>query len=412
MNKSNIQFKSLIIVTMFGFIWPFTLQAQDAPLPSPQNFERGLGLKTKDWTFYNRVQMGVQSTTNVRQDPTEKSDYKALVSAIAVAESTWDKHALAFNASYVYQDAFDTDNLSNDALSGSISGKIDFTPNFNLRLGLLHTESIVAKNDPEEFSGNLDGKTTENTLEAATGWAGNSHFVDLQTRYYKVDNSTNINVIGLARTQIQNRDEWNTTLQLGQKFSWGQFYILGGSIVINYDGSSVILPEDRDSEGGRIGVGLNYVSDRFRADASFIGFSQYFDADTIGHVTDYAGLLQASYSITDKLSLAAKLQRTFDETNIEGSAGLFTNLVSAAAQYQFRDNMYFKFGPSYRLYEIEGTTMEAEEVQFDAALGWNLMKNVEFLVNLTAYTQTVNDASLSTLEYDEIAVTFSTVVTF
>jgi hypothetical protein len=56
--------------------------------------------------------------------------------------------------------------------------------------------------------------------------------------------------------------------------------------------------------------------------------------------------------------------------------------------------------------------MEVEEVQFDATLGWNLMKNVEFLVNGTAYTQTANDVAISTLEYDEIAVTFSTVITF
>lgn len=412
MNQLNAHLTSIILAVICSAIWPVSLQAQDAPLPPPQNFERGLGLKTKDWTFYNRVQTGIQSTTNIRQDPTERSDNKALVSVIAVAQSAWDKHALAFNASYDYQDAFDTDNQKNDALSGSISGRIDFTSNFNLKLGLLHTESIVGKNDPEEFSGNLNGETTEKTLEAAAEWSGNSNFIDLQTRYDQIDNSSDINVTGLARTQIQDRDEWNTTLQLGQKFNWGKAYILGGSIVINYDGSSVILPEDRDSEGGRIGVGLNYIKDRFSADASIIGFSQYFDADSIGHVTDYAGLLQASYSLADNLSVAAKLQRTFDETNITGSAGLFTNLLSAAAQYEFRDDMYVKFGPSYRLFEIEGTTMEAEEVQFDAALGWNLIKNVELLVNLTTYSQTVNDASLSSLEYDETAVTFSTVITF
>ena len=412
MNKSNVQSTSLILAAVFVVVWPFSLKAQDAPLPPPQNFERGLGLKTKDWTFYNRVQTGIQSTTNVRQDPTETSDYKALVSAIAIAQSTWDKHAVAFNASYSYQDAFDTDNQENDALSGSISGRIDITPNFNLKLGLLHTESIVSKNNPEEFSGNLNGETTENTLEAAVGWARNNYFADLQTRYDQVDNSTDIDVTGLARTQIQNRDEWNTTLELGQKFNWGKVYILGGSIVINYDGSSVILPEDRDSEGGRIGLGLNYVNDRFRADASIIGFSQYFDADSIGHVTDYAGLLQASYSLSDKLSVAAKLQRTFDETNITGSAGLFTNLLSAAVQYEARDDLYVKFGPSYRLFEIEGTSTEAKEVQFDATLGWSFLKNIELLVNFTTYSQTVNDASINTLEYDETAMTFSTVITF
>ena len=412
MNILKAQLTSITMALTLGVISPVCLKAQDAPLPPPQNFERGLGLKTDDWSLYNRIQTGIQSTTNVRQDPTEKSDYKTLFSAIAVAQSTWDKHALAFNASYAYQDALDTENQKNDALSGSVSGRIDLTPMLNLKLGFLHTESIVAKNDPEEFSGNLNGETTEDTIEGSIGWVGDSHFIDLQTRYDQVDNTTDIDVTGLARTQIQDRDEWNTTLQIGQKFNWGKAYILAGSTIITYDGSEVILPEDRDSEGGRIGLGLNYVKDKFRADASIIGFSQYFDADTIGPITDYVGLLQASYSLSSKLSVAAKLQRTFDETNITGSAGLFTNLVSAAAQYEFNKDLYVKLGPSYRFYEIENTTWEVEEVQFDATLGWNLMKNVEFLVNGTAYTQTANDAAISTLEYDEIAVTFSTVITF
>jgi len=83
-----------------------------------------------------------------------------------------------------------------------------------------------------------------------------------------------------------------------------------------------------------------------------------------------------------------------------------------AAQREFKDDLYVKFGPSYKLIEFEGTSLETETFQFDATIGWNLMKNVELLLVGSAFTQTVNDPSIIVYEYDEAALTISTVITF
>ena len=388
------------------------VQAQSVPLQTPAGFEQGSDLKIGDFKLYNRLELGLKATDNIRQDPTEKSDLETQVSAYSGLESDWQRHALAFTAAYVRQEAVDTPDEEADALSGSVSGRIDVSKEWALTLGLQHVESIVGKNDPEEFSGNLNGTTTDNTAEAQLAWTGAKAFANLQTRYTDVENSTDLNIQNYQQIQNQDREEFDATLQVGRTYGWGKAYVFGGPLMIRYSGSATSLPEDRDSEGARGGVGLEYASGKFEAIFRLIGFAQYFDAPTIGEVVDVAGTFQVHYQVTDAFSVAGKLERTFDETNIQSSGGLFTNLVSVGAQYQFTDDVYLRFGPSLRHYEIEGTSLEADNVQFDATAAWQATKHVELMLSGTAYNQTVNDPSLADLSYNEAAVTLSTVITF
>ena len=389
-----------------------TVRAQDVPLGPPGGFEQGANLDYGGFTFYNRLQTGLQGTNNIRQDPTEEDDLKTLFAAAAVARSAWKEHALAFTATHVRQDAVETDDQSSDATSGTISGRYDFSKNLNVSGGLLHTEAIVGKNNPNTFSGNLNGTTVTETLEAALDWQGKDYFIHTEGRYDEIDNTTDLELTVVSRIQQQNRAETSAAVQVGRKFAWGKIYVIGGGQRFRYSGSAIILPEDRDSQGARGGVGLEFQDGAWQGIFRLFGFAQYFDAPTIGHTIDVVGTGQLIWKASDTVSLAGKIERNFDEINVETSAGLFTNIASIGLQYQFRDNAYVKLGPTYRFYQIEGTTVEAESYTLDVAVAWQVHDRVELLLNASISNQLVNDSLISTLQYDEASITLSTVITF
>ncbi len=308
--------------------------AQDAPLPTPDGFEPFSGLEYGGFDFFFRLQAGMEATDNIRQDPSMHSDLKAIVNATAVARSNWKKHALAFTAGHSRQDAVETANQKSEATSATVSGRLDLTEELSFRAGLLHVENIVGRNDPLEFSGNLNGVTVTDTVEAGLAWDGKDYFAHLEGRYSDVDNTTDVAVTVLSRIQQQDREEVAGTLQVGRNFPWGKVYVLGGAQHYDYSGSAVILPEDRDSVGVRGGVGLEFKHGDLQGTFRLIGFSQEFDAPTIGAATDVVGTAQLVWQATDDLAFAARAERSFDEINIQTSAGLFTDLAAVGLLYR------------------------------------------------------------------------------
>ncbi|UUX48462.1 outer membrane beta-barrel protein [Nisaea acidiphila] len=396
-----------------GCLWnAASASAQTAPLPPVQGFEQPSGLKLGGFDFFTRAQAGIQATDNIRLDPTEEADLKRVLALNAVARSSWEKHALAATVGYVSQQALDIRDQKSDALSGTLSGRYDFTDEVNLRVGLLSEESIIGKNDPLQFNGNLNGTTQTNTLEAALGWDDKTYFVNVLSRYQDISNDTDIDVTVVSRVQSQDREEYNLTVEAGKHYGWGKASVFGGPIRIRYSGSEIILPEDRDSEGGRAGISIQYQEGNLTGLFRAIGFAQYFNAPTIGDVISGVGTAQLSYKIDDEWGVGGVIERTFDETNIETSGGLFTNLAGIAALYKPRSDVYIKAGPTYRFYEIEGTPYEAESFTLDMAAAWQVHERVELVFNSSISNQIVNDAFLADLQYSEANATISVVVTF
>lgn len=400
------------LTLLLALMLPTAIHAQTAPLPTPAQFEPFADLSYAGFNFYNRLQAGVTWTDNVRLDPSEESDTKHLISLDSVARSDWQRHALAFTVDYAQLEAQDTPGQESESLSASVSGQIDVSETLSLTLGALRQESIVDKNNPMQFNGNLNGTTSSDTLEGSFAWDNEKHFVKLLARYEDVDNDTDINVTDLSRVQSQDRRETEGTLQYGRHYTWGQAYLLGGPQQVKYTGSVVVLPEDRDSQGGRLGVGVEFQQGQLEGIVRLIGFSQSFNAPTIATVTSAVGTAQLTYTISPQWGLAGIAERSFTETNIEGSGGLFTNLVGVGALHMPWPSVYVKLGPTYRFYQIAGTSLEATSNTLDLTLAWQAMDRVELLLNASVFDQTVNDDFLADNEYSENAATLSAVVTF
>ncbi|GAB6041498.1 outer membrane beta-barrel protein [Endothiovibrio diazotrophicus] len=388
------------------------LRAQDAPLPAARGFEPHQGIEAGGFTLYSRLQLGLESTSNVRLDPTNQGDVEKVLAIDAAARSKWSRHSLAATVSYLEKRASDVKEQKNEALSATLSGRIDLAKGWDVKLGVLSEESVIGKNDPMQFSGALNATNHIDTLEGALEWKGEHLFANLLARNQDIYNETHVDVTVLNRIQIQDRTERNLTAQLGRRYDWGQAYLFAGPVEVRYSGSAVILPEDRDSDGVRAGLGAEFKRGPWQGVARLIAFSQEFDAPTIPDVSSLVGTAQLSYQVSDRWSLAGALQRTFDETNITGSGGLFTNLATVGTLFQPRKDFYFKVGPSYRFYEIAGTSVEAESLTLDATAAWQVTERLELLLNATISNQTVNDPLIANLQYGERAATLSTVFTF
>ena len=387
-------------------------QAQTAPIPTPQGFESPSGLSAFGFDYFARAQLGIGPTSNVRLDPTQKNDVRDLATFDGVARSNWSTNALAFTVNKIEQAALNTKGQTVGAASGTVSGRLDISDNLKLRMGLLSQQSIVGQNDPNQFSGNLNGVVKTNTLEAGLDWTGGSNFASLQSRYQMITNNNTINVSDLPIIQSMNRNEANLTLQLGNTTSWGKYYVLAGPEAIHYTGSANILTQDRNSTGMRAGVGVEFTQGDLSGVVRAIGFSQKFASSAIPSPTSMVGIANLTYKFQPEWSAAVTAQRLFDEINIEGSAGLFTNLIGVAAQYQPISNFYIKAGPTYRYYTIDGTPYTAHSTSLDSTAAWQITKHVELAFNGRLLNEKVNNSYLSNLQYTDSEATFSLVVTY
>lgn len=406
-----------LLTFVAAIVWASSpLHAQTAPLPQLAGFELHPGITIGDYALYGRVQMGITPTSNVRLDPTEQEDIRRLLTADLSLRSNWKRNQVVLTGSYFNQTAVETPDQENNLLSGTASARLDLSKDINVTLGALHIESTIGKNDPNQFNGLLNGENYEDTVEAGLNWDDRSSFASLLYRHQDITSLTQVELTGDSDEINQNQDrvEQNFTVQYGRHISWGKYYVLGGVQGVTYAGN--IVYEDRNSFGGRAGLGIEYSDENWTAILRLNVFSQKFEDDELGRVNALVGTAQASRKLDDRWSLGGVMQRQFDETNITGSGGIFTNLAGVGLQYQPVDNFYVKMGPTYRYYQIQGTPYTAQSISLDTTAAWQIDKQFELLLTSTLSDQTCNDAYLKDLDnnnvYSDFETNFSFVFTF
>ena len=390
--------------------------SQTAPLPALSNFEPRPGFTLGDFVLSGRLQVGVNPTSNVRLDPTEQADVRRVLAADTSLQSKWKRHSLAFAAQYSNQAASETEDEENDMQYGMANLRLDLTSTLNATVAAIYEETLVDQNNPDYLNGLLNEITIENTLQGGLNWDDHKNFAALQYRYQDISSESDVNSTdpGGDSDLGDDRIEQDTQLQYGWHTAWGRYYIIGGTQWATYTGDAVY--EDRNSFGGRIGVGVEYANKEWQASAQLIAFSQTFASSDLGTVTSFVGTAQATRRLTDKWALGGLLQRSFDETNITGSGGIFTDLVGAGVQYQPVDNVYIKTGPTFRYFEIQGTPYDSWSISLDTTAAWQVQEHLEVLFTSTLFSSNCNEAYLEDLGdgavYDDYEMTLSLVFTF
>ncbi len=388
--------------------------AQLATVAAPQGFEQPADVKFGNFNVSSRAEAGLSPTSNIRLDASEESDIKRILSLSGNANSDWQKHNLAASINFFAQDAADSahEAQDNEALSGSLMSRFELGGNTILRGGLQRQQSIIGKNHVDQFNGFLHGTTTSSMASYGVEWDNQRWFVSGMGQYVDVFNDTDVQGVDDVMEQSLDREESQLTLQAGRHFAWGNAYAFVGSQAINYDASASIQMSNRDSDGWRAGAGVEFSHGRLRGAVSAITFTQDFDTNTIKDLHATVGTVQVGFQINPQFSLSGLLQRNFSETNIEGSAGIFTNTYFVGVMYSPTPKFYFKLGPAYNRSQMSDSSMATKRVSWEWASVWQIHPRAALSFAASHSDQRVNNPAMLSQQYDETSGTLSVVVTY
>ena len=405
---------AMLIMLSGSSLFQSTSFAQLAIVPSPQGFEPHTGAKVGGFTVGVRAEAGVAPTSNVRLDPSEESDVMRILSLSGSAQSDWENNHLAASLDFFAQDAADStyEDLDHETLSGSLSSRFDIGGDAILRAAVQRNESIIGKNHVDQINGLLHGTTVGSMASSGIEWDNAKWFVSAMGQYVDVVNDTETQGVDEVLKESLDRGETQLTLQSGRHFAWGNVYAFVGSQAINYDASESLQLSDRDSEGWRVGAGVEFSHGKFRGAASAIRFKQDFDTNRISNLSATVGTVQLAYQISPQFTLSGLLQRNFDETNIEGSAGIFTDTYFVGFMYSPHEKIYFKLGPAYNRSELAGTSMATKRVSWEWASQWQVSPRVALSFNGSYSDQRVTDPSMLSQQYADTSARFSVVFTY
>jgi len=390
------------------------VQAQLVTVPAPPGFEQPVNTRLGGFVLGTRAEAGLVSTSNIRLDPAEESDTKRILALSANASSDWQKHNLAASVDYFAQDAADSrhDDLDNEALSGALRGRYELGGNAIARASLQRQQSLVGKNHVDQLNGFLHGTTTSSMAGYGLEWDNQRWFLSAMGQYVDVMNDTDIKTVDAVMVESLDRKEAQGTLQAGRHFSWGNVYGFVGSQAIRYAASASLTLADRDSSGWRAGAGTQFSHGKLRGAVSAIRFAQDFDTTSIRNTFATVGTVQLNYQLSQQFALSGLLQRSFSETNIPDTAGIFTTTYFLGMLYAPAQSWYVKLGPAFNRDQLADSSLATKRVSWEGQAVWQAFPRVAFSLSASHSDQRVTDPSMLSQQYDDTSVTLSAVFAY
>jgi len=388
--------------------------AQLSTVSPPAGFGQPTGIKIGSFNVSTRAEAGLTPTSNIRLDSTEESDIKRILALSGSASSDWQRHNLAASIDLFAQDVADSahDAQDNEALSASLISRFEIGGNAILRGGLQRQQSIIGKNHVDQLSGFLHGTSTTTMASYGAEWDNQQWFVSAMGQMADVKNETEVQGIDDVMEQSLDRNESQMTLQSGRHFTWGNIYGFVGAQAIDYDAYQSLQTGSRDSDGWRVGGGVQFSRGKLRGAVSAITFAQNFDTNSIRDLHATVGTVQLGYQLSERFTLSGLLQRNFSESNIEGSAGIFTSTYFAGVMYSPTPQIYFKLGPAYNRSQLADSSSATKRVSWEWASVWQVHPRAAVSFATSHSSQGVNDPGMAGQQYDETSGTLSLVVTY
>jgi hypothetical protein len=388
--------------------------AQLSTVSAPAGFGQSTGVKMGSFNVSSRAEAGISPTSNIRLDSSEESDIKRILALSGSANSDWQRHNLAASIDFFAQDAADSahDAQDNEALSASLLSRFELGGNAILRGGLQRQQSIIGKNHVDQLNGFLHGTSTNTMVSYGAEWDNSQWFLSAMGQMANVKNDTDVQGIDDVMEQSLDRNESQVTLQSGRHYPWGNVYGFVGAQAIDYDASLSLQMGSRDSDGWRVGGGAQFSHGRLRGAVSAITFTQNFDTNSILNLHATVGTVQLGYQLSERFTLSGLLQRNFSESNIDGSAGIFTSTYFAGVMYSPAPQIYFKLGPAYNRSQLADSSSATKRVSWEWASVWQVHPRAAVSFAASHSSQGVNDPGMAGQKYDETSGTLSLVLTY
>ena len=388
--------------------------AQLVTVSAPPGFEQPVNTRVGSFVIGTRAEAGLISTSNIRLDPSEEADTKRILAVSANASSDWQKHNLAASVDFFGQDAKGSrhDDLDNEALSGALRGRYELGGNAIARASLQRQQSLIGKNHVDQLNGFLHGTTTSSMAAYGLEWDNQRWFLSAMGQNVDVVNDTDIKAVDDVMVESLDRKESQGTLQAGRHFSWGNVYGFVGSQAIQYVASESLTLADRDSSGWRAGAGTQFSHGKLRGAVSAIRFAQDFDTTSIRNTFATVGTVQLNYQLSQQFALSGLLQRSFSETNIPDTAGIFTTTYFLGMLYAPGQNWFVKLGPAYNRDRLADSSLATKRVSWEGQAVWQAFPRVAFSLAASHSDQRVSDPSMLNQQYDDTSITLSAVFAY
>ena len=388
--SSLLSWISVLAVTSVGQ----EATALDLRFPPPPGFNASPDTKWGSFVVGRTLSFGINATSNLESNPTERNGYEAQTSASLALQSTWDRHSLSFAVAASHRNPINASAVDQTVESGQIQGRYDLSSKLSLNAALFSTESVIATTDL--YGGNVNDIVQTNAASVGARWKSGAHFVELAASWQDIDTETTVSG---ATPSLMGRIEQDLRLQVGRTLSDGQVYIFGGYTDISYDAADV----SRDSKGMMVGAGRQWTMDTHQMTTELAFLSQTFAGTLIPDNDGYVGRLEGMWALSDTVALGAKLSRVFDEQNVlPTSAGVYTNRATIGVQIQATEDLLIQFGTTYRIYELHNSSLQMTATGVDVSATWKLQNGLLVPVSLNYLSKSVNSPLLAAQAYNDV----------
>ena len=131
-----------------------------------------------------------------------------------------------------------------------------------------------------------------------------------------------------------------------------------------------------------------------------IYFAQDFKTQSIENEASVVGSLSVTYRAADHYAVTASADRSFFESNIEGSPGVYTTSYFVGLMFAPSPTSYLKIGPSFTRNHAADYVGTTERTALDLAYEWKLTSRSNLLLSVSYASQKANDPALLAQQYD------------
>ncbi len=129
-------------------------------------------------------------------------------------------------------------------------------------------------------------------------------------------------------------------------------------------------------------------------------FPQDFKTQSIENEVSVVGSLFVTYRAADHYAVTASADRSFVESNIEGSLGVYTTSYFVGLMFAPNPTSYLKIGPSFTRNHVADYVGTTERTALDLAYEWKLTSRSNLLLAVSYASQKANDPALLAQQYD------------
>ena len=131
-----------------------------------------------------------------------------------------------------------------------------------------------------------------------------------------------------------------------------------------------------------------------------IYFAQDFKTKSIENEASVVGSLSVTYLAADHYAVTASVDRSFFESNIEGSPGVYTTSYFVGLMFVPSPTSYLKIGPSFTRNHAADYVCTTERTALDLAYEWKLTSRSNLLLSVSYASQKANYPALLAQQYD------------